>query len=102
MSMPIFSLANPLAFGSRNALTHRVWNRFCERQTFAGSFSTRTACCLQTRIRAAQFMHLVIRQPGRPHLRATAIRADKFGAHDVVSTATAPTESFIVTPDSTC
>ena len=43
-----------------------------KRQIFAGSFSTRTGCCLESRVRAARFMHLVTRRPGRQRLRATA------------------------------
>src|SRR6266496_1979689 len=101
MSMWIFSVWSLLAFGCLNALTVRVWNPPCKRQIFAGSFSTRTACCLESRVRVARFMHLVTRRPGRRHLRAIVIQADRFGAHREVILVTPRTGSFIATPDST-
>src|SRR5713226_4123047 len=99
--MRIFLLPTLPAFGCLNALTVRVWNLFCEKQTFAGSFSTRTACCLESRVRVARFMHLVTRRPGQPRLHAIMIQADKFGAHKEVILVTPRTGSFIATPDST-
>ena len=95
-----FSARALLAFGCLNALTIRASNLFCKKQTFAGSSSTRTACCLETRVRVAQFLHLVIRQPGRPRLRAIAIPVGRFGAHKEVILAILSTGSFIETPDS--
>src|SRR5438552_3394729 len=88
------------AFGYLNALTGRVWNRFCKKQTFAGSFSMRTVYYLERRGRVARFMHPAIRRLGRPLLRATAIQAVRFGAHRGVTRAILPTGSFIATPDS--
>src|SRR4029077_6917027 len=101
MSTWIFSVSSLAGFGCLNALTGRVWNPFCEKQTFAGSFSTRTACCLESRVRAARFMHLVTRRLGRPLLRAIVIQADRFGAQREVILVTPLTGSFIATPDST-
>jgi len=47
---------------------------------FAGLFSTLTACYLENRVRAGQFMRLTLRQRGRRLLRATATQAGKSGA----------------------
>ncbi len=60
-----------------------------------------TACYLEHRGRAVRFTHLVIRRPGRPLLRATAIPAGRFGAHREVILATLLTVNFIATLDST-
>src|SRR5882724_3700814 len=100
MFMPIFSVPALPGFGCPNALTGRVWNLFCKMRTFAGSFSTRTAYYLEHRGRAARFMHLAIRRPGRRLLRATAMRAGRFGVHREVTLATLLTVNFIATPDS--
>src|SRR5437762_1597264 len=96
----IFSVPSLSAFGCLNALTVRVWNPSCKRQIFAGSFSTHTACCLESLVHAARFMHLVTRRPGRRHLRAIVIQADRSGAHREVILVTLRTGSFIATPDS--
>src|SRR4030095_1285148 len=97
ISTPMFLLPSPPGFGCLNALTRRVWSLFCEKQTCAGSFSTRTACCLESRVHVARFMHLVIRRPGRPRLHAIAIPAGRFGAHREVILATLLTGNFIAT-----
>ena len=91
----------PDGFWCPNALMFRVWNPFYKRQIFAGSFSTRTGCCLENRVRAARFMRLVTRRPGRQCLRAIVIQADRSGAHREVIRVTPRTASFIATPDST-
>src|SRR5947207_13345972 len=101
MSMWIFSVSSPPAFGCLNALTIRIWNLSCKKQIFAGSFSTRMACCLESRVRVDRFMHLVTRRLGRRHLRAIVIQADRFGAHREVILVTLRSGSFIATPDST-
>src|SRR5438309_11837384 len=95
-----FSARDLLAFGCLSALTIRASNLFCKKQTFAGSSSTRTACCLETRVRVAQFLHRVTRQPGRPRLRAIAIPVGGFGAHKEVILAILSTGSVYATPDS--
>src|SRR6266481_5219338 len=101
MSTRLVSVSSLAGFGCLNALTGRVCNPFCNRQIFAGSFSTRTACCLESRVRVVRFTHLVTRRPGRPLLRAIVIQADRFGARKEVILVTPPTGSFIATPDST-
>src|SRR2546430_15552331 len=75
------SASSLAGFGCLNALTMQVWNPSCGRQIFVGSFSTHTACYLESRVRVARFMHLVTRRPGWRHLRAIVIQADRFGAH---------------------
>src|SRR4029077_9438909 len=101
MFMWIFSVSNLVDFGCLNALAVLVWNPSCKRQIFAGSFSTRTACCLESRVRVARFTHLVTRRPGRRRLHAIVIQAARFGAHREVILVTARTGSFIAMPDST-
>src|SRR6266487_2306828 len=101
MFMLSFSAPRPPGFGCPNALTGRVWILFCKRRIFAGSFSMLTACYLEHRGRAVRFTHLVIRRPGRPLLRATAIPAGRFGAHREVILAPLLTVNFIATLDST-
>src|ERR1044071_153506 len=100
MFTPIFSVRTLLGFGCPNALTVLVWNQFFKMRTFAGSFSMRTAYCLEHRGRAARSMHLAIRRPARRLLRATVIQAGRFGAHREVTLATLLTVNFIATPDS--
>src|SRR5437899_10862755 len=101
MFMWIFSGSRLGGFGCLNVLTVQVGNPSCERQLFVGSFSTHTACYLESRVRVARFMHLVTRRPGWRHLRAIVIQADRFGAHREVILVTPRTGSFIATPDST-
>src|SRR5215470_9464902 len=100
MSTSISSRQNLLAFGCLNALSRPVWNLFYKKQMFAGSFSILTASCLEARAHGARFMHLVIRQSGRPRLRATAIPAGRSGARTEAILVTLRTGSFIVTSDS--
>jgi hypothetical protein len=100
MFILIFSVSSLPDFGCLNALTRQVWNRPCKKRKFAGSLSTHTACCLESRGRVAQFMLLVILPQGQPRLRAIAIQAGAFGVHTEVIRATLPTGNFIATPDS--
>src|SRR5436309_16067934 len=97
----IFSVSSLAGFGCLNALTVQVWNPSCGRQIFVGSFSTHTACYLESRVRVARFMHLVTRRPGWRHLRAIVIQADRFVADREVILVTPRTGSFIETADLT-
>ncbi len=63
-----------------SAATHGLLPIVQQQSIQAARFSTLTACYLENRVRAGQFMRLALRQRGRRLLRATATQAGKSGA----------------------
>ena len=94
MCMSISSVPSRADFGCQNVRTRRAWKQSSKKRIFGGSFSTHTACYLGNRARATRFIRLVIRDRGRPPLRAILTQADKSGAHTKVTLEIQLTENF--------